>query len=626
MPAALPVPSEPDPTADPVGGGPVPDAARADAGRHYEPSGGNTYEPSGGNTFEPSGGEPSDRPADQREWRGTAASGRHYGERPAQRSPWAPASLPPGYERIPTARVAPPTEYEEVSAYREPGGGYGSAAEPAAAGEQSARLDPPWRATDSPWPEPHWSEPRWSEPSRAGDTPGWTERTAEAAPHRALLPQRVPAAPDVPGVSGAPGIEPEGGLPAAAPELARIASYLRDEDDDGQVAQPDGFDIPAVLAAVRIVPGVRDAHVRTNASGAQTLRLELADDADPGEVSRAVTRLLNERMGLAAEPNDGLEAPVPAYSDPLSAPSDPTSAYSDPLSAYSDLASAPTVPGRRRAVEDDDLLDRPGRPSTRSDDAGRHDGADERRPGEPSMTDEDRSKVDPLSTDSASATDSLQVDEPAAGRRRARLAETQGIERGVTEYRALGSRGTRSRVAESVSGAAYQPGTDVGRTDPGRAEPGRAEPGREVAAPAHRPLRGASGVARVILDRVEVSTQGTDAVVEVRLSAAAAAAVGVAQGPAFDGYVLRVAAVAAANAIDDLLTGSDGVPAARCLIENATVVPMGGCEVAVVVLLLAHNGWAEQLSGAAVVDGDQRHAVVRATLAAVNRRLEALLP
>jgi hypothetical protein len=52
---------------------------------------------------------------------------------------------------------------------------------------------------------------------------------------------------------------------------------------------------------------------------------------------------------------------------------------------------------------------------------------------------------------------------------------------------------------------------------------------------------------------------------------------------------------------------------------------MGSCEVAVVVLLLAHNGWVEELSGAAVVNGDQRQAVVRATLAAANRRLEALL-
>jgi hypothetical protein len=138
-------------------------------------------------------------------------------------------------------------------------------------------------------------------------------------------------------------------------------------------------------------------------------------------------------------------------------------------------------------------------------------------------------------------------------------------------------------------------------------------------------LPGGPGAVRVVLDQVEVGTQGTDAVVEVRLSAGDGRAVGVARGPAFDGYVLRLAAVAAANAIDELLTDADGASRARCFVENATVVPMGSCEVAVVVLLLTHGGWVEELSGAAVINGDQRQAVVRATLAAVNRRLEALL-
>jgi hypothetical protein len=129
-----------------------------------------------------------------------------------------------------------------------------------------------------------------------------------------------------------------------------------------------------------------------------------------------------------------------------------------------------------------------------------------------------------------------------------------------------------------------------------------------------------------VLEQVEVSTHSADALVEVRLSTDCGVAVGVANGPAFDGYVLRLAAAAAGNAIDDLLVDSAGARRARCFIEHATVVPLGSCEVAVVVLLLAHGGWIEQLSGSAVVNGDQRQAVVRATLAAVNRRLEALLP
>ncbi|MGV9810303.1 hypothetical protein ACWDSE_32470, partial [Micromonospora chersina] len=63
----------------------------------------------------------------------------------------------------------------------------------------------------------------------------------------------------------------------------------------------------------------------------------------------------------------------------------------------------------------------------------------------------------------------------------------------------------------------------------------------------------------------------------------------------------------------------------RCFVEHTAVVPFGNCEVATVVVLLVCDGWVEQLAGSALVAGDPRQAVVRATLAAVNRRLEALL-
>ena len=82
----------------------------------------------------------------------------------------------------------------------------------------------------------------------------------------------------------------------------------------------------------------------------------------------------------------------------------------------------------------------------------------------------------------------------------------------------------------------------------------------------------------------------------------------------------------AASAVDQLLVDVDATARARCYIEHAAVVQLGGCEVAVVVLLLLYDGWVEQLTGSSVNAGDPRQAVVRATLAAVNRRLEALLP
>src|SRR6185503_15373310 len=83
-----------------------------------------------------------------------------------------------------------------------------------------------------------------------------------------------------------------------------------------------------------------------------------------------------------------------------------------------------------------------------------------------------------------------------------------------------------------------------------------------------KPRRGVIVAPRVVIDQVEVSTQGVDAMVEVRLSADGAPAVGVASGPAVDGYILRLAAVAAASAIDELLVDVEAGTRSRCFIEH----------------------------------------------------------
>ncbi|OJF11261.1 hypothetical protein BG844_27440 [Couchioplanes caeruleus subsp. caeruleus] len=131
---------------------------------------------------------------------------------------------------------------------------------------------------------------------------------------------------------------------------------------------------------------------------------------------------------------------------------------------------------------------------------------------------------------------------------------------------------------------------------------------------------------RVMIEKVEVGTFGTEATVRVVLMADGQTAAGEATGPAIDGYLLRLCAMATAHAVDELLAHSDHADGpAKCFVEHAAAVPFGSAQVAVVVVLLATDGWVEQLAGSAVVTGDDRHAMVRATLAAVNRRLEALL-
>ncbi|MFC3743290.1 hypothetical protein ACFOS3_40150, partial [Paractinoplanes deccanensis] len=130
------------------------------------------------------------------------------------------------------------------------------------------------------------------------------------------LPQRVPAQPDVPQVPEPPLVEPT----AETPALARIATHLRRGDVLPAEERQEGFDVRAILAAVREVEGVRDASLRSTPAGAHSLRLDLAEGADPAEVSRQVARLLQDRMGLdAAMQGEGLrpaESPAPAPVSP----------------------------------------------------------------------------------------------------------------------------------------------------------------------------------------------------------------------------------------------------------------------------------------------------------------------
>jgi hypothetical protein len=284
------------------------------------------------------------------------------------------------------------------------------------------------------------------------------------------LPQRVPAEPDVPEV--APDIDDPTAPLAESRELTRIARYLRTDGPTG-ADRPNGFDMAAVLEAVRSVPDVRDAQLRWAAGSGHTLRIEFRDGVDEGQVTRQVAVMLRETMGIEAQP---------------------------------------------------------------------------------------------------------------------------------TQPRAAGRRSSGRASVPSMAGLQHESGRPL-------------------------PHAGAGG-ARVVLDHVQVTTLGLDATVEVRLNVSGGhggRTVGKGHGPAVDAYLLRLAASAAGDAIDQLLTDADGVSTGRVYVEHVAVVPFAGVEVALVVLLLVCGNVAEQLSGSAVVAGDPRQAVVRATLSAANRRLESLL-
>jgi hypothetical protein len=386
-------------------------------------------------------------------------------------------------------------------------------------------------------PQPPEHRPAMEPPAEPPASPLTQRHRAE--PSRGL-PQRVPSEPDVPRIA-----EPTTDPPAPAPALSRIASGLR-RDDPPPSDRPDGFDVAAVLSAVRDVPGVRDAQLRATATGGHTLRLDLADGSDPAYVSRVVARMLNERMGLVAQPPPPPPTALPSAIPPTAPPEE------SPRTSVPAQPAGPTEP----------------RP--------------DRTPAPPAQ----RGSSPPLPPGLVPASAA-----PREPRRRHPVT-------------------MRGRYPGEL-----RPGDRFGRPD----EPPESGRSRALTPPAE--------AARVVLDHVQVSTFGLDATVEVRLVAGDRVALGVANGPAVDGYVLRLCAAAAANAVDELLSDSaDGQTRGHCYVEQAAIVPMGSCEVAVVVVLLVGDGWVEQLAGSALVSGDPRQAVVRATLAAVNRRLSALLP
>jgi hypothetical protein len=459
---------------------------------------------------------------------------------------YASLESPPAYEPPPGFRPQPerPLRPYDTSMYeRPPSPGPSRSNTPwdwrperSQESTEARRAAPPEPTLEPPPPPPAVLQAP-APPAVPAATQAPPRRTPEPVPD--ALPQRVPAEPDVPTVPEPPTVEPS----ADAPDLTRIWSHLR-RDDVQPRERPEGFDVQAIVAAVRGVEGVRDASVRQTPSGAHNLRLDLADGADPAEVSRMVARLLQERMGLAAAPRE-----VPA----AAAQQQPQQPQPSSGSSYVPAQPQPT-----------------GRASVPS-------------PGEP--------------------------------RRRAARRAYQEDEEELAPP---------PRVVAAPPAAVPPPGVAPDEPEEPAYPLGQSAP---VEAAPPRPLKPLPNPGpRVTIDEVQVSTFGLDATVEVRLAADERRATGRANGPAVDAYVLRLCATAAAAAIDDLLsTAEQPTDRGRCFVEHTAVVPFGTCEVAIVVVLLVCGGWVEQLAGSALVAGDPRQAVVRATLGAVNRRLESLL-
>jgi hypothetical protein len=125
---------------------------------------------------------------------------------------------------------------------------------------------------------------------------------------------------------------------------------------------------------------------------------------------------------------------------------------------------------------------------------------------------------------------------------------------------------------------------------------------------------------RPSIAKMHLVSAGLDVTASVTLASSGRTATGESRGLASPYGVHRAVAVATLRAVEELVGG-----VARVELEHLEITPMGTERTVVVLLTLLTSQGSEHLTGAAQVRDDVRQAVIRATLDALNRRLELLL-
>jgi hypothetical protein len=128
------------------------------------------------------------------------------------------------------------------------------------------------------------------------------------------------------------------------------------------------------------------------------------------------------------------------------------------------------------------------------------------------------------------------------------------------------------------------------------------------------------GARRPSIAKIHLVSQGLDVTASVTLAWGTRTAVGEAHGLASQSGVHRAVATATLRAVEELVGGT-----VRVELEHLEIASMGHERTVVVLLTLLTQQGSEPLTGAAAVRDDVRQAVIRATLDALNRRLELLL-
>ncbi|MGH8888571.1 MAG: hypothetical protein ACRDV3_02280 [Acidothermaceae bacterium] len=125
---------------------------------------------------------------------------------------------------------------------------------------------------------------------------------------------------------------------------------------------------------------------------------------------------------------------------------------------------------------------------------------------------------------------------------------------------------------------------------------------------------------RPAIRRMHIISSGLQVAAEVTLSVGERTALGRAEGTATQSGVQRAVATATLRAVEDLLDGK-----ARFELDLVELTSTGRERAVLVAVTMLSAGGSEKLTGAAAVREDVRQAAIRATLDALNRRVEHMV-
>ena len=352
-------------------------------------------------------------------------------------------------------------------------------------------------------------------------------------------------------------------------------------------------DPATLLEALRSVPGVASADLEPDdrPEGAGTLRLQLSPGADEVQVATSVNRVLREQFGLAVDAN---RVQVVEEAEPLR--------RSEPEPA-APLAQAPAVGDRSIPTPPGASPQNPAAASAPADD-----------------TEAPLVPPTPIRKGLVAVPEppAPPVVEPASAweQVRASLDEAVSGAAAAAEGPAPITSQHPTPTPVPTNGPVLLPPTVTGSSTTAVETSVGTFGHDDVDADADFPTR----PPRVLIQRMQLVSAGLGVTTEVTLSWQGLPFSGEADAAATPTSVHRSVAQATLRAVEAVVSGR-----ARFELEQLEVNQLGPDRAVVVVVSMLTKAGSERLTGVSVVREDVRQAVIRATLDALNRRLESIL-